>query len=133
MCAVLSSMDRWARGIDVPLHREELFPVAWEKRGRHRYYYTGRKVRGRVRKCYHGRDEAAALAAAVVREARAERRAAGAAARDLAAHYAAPDRLARALDGACDGFLEAHLLLAGYHRPNYRAWRRRQDDHTIRD
>jgi hypothetical protein len=83
-------------------------------------------------KTYFGRDEAAALAAAVVRETRAERRAAVVIARDLAAQFLAPDRLAWALDGACDGFLEAHLLLAGYHRPNSRAWRRRHHDHGTR-
>jgi hypothetical protein len=107
-------------------------PVGWERRGRRRYYYTGRRVRGRVVKIYFGRCETADLAAAIVRDARSERRAAVAAAREMEARYAAPDRLARALDGACEWLLEAHLLLAGYHRPNYRAWRRRQDDHTIR-
>ncbi len=33
--------------------------MAWEQRGNNRYYYTARRVNGRVVKIYHGNGEAA--------------------------------------------------------------------------
>jgi hypothetical protein len=100
--------------------------MAWERRGSRRFYYTAVRRDGRVAKRCLGAGAVAELTAALHAQARRDRAAAAAALRAEAKRLAELDRRGRDLDRLCARLVEAHLLLAGFHRPNYGPWRRRR-------
>jgi hypothetical protein len=108
--------------------------MAWVVRGARRYYYRSRRASGRVGRVgrvgreYFGAGAEARLAAALDEQRRAERQARR---RALTAdrecwHTAAEP--SKALAAGTDLLLQAALLAAGYHRPNYGRWRRWRHD-----
>ena len=103
--------------------------MSWETRNGIRYYYTAKKVNGRVTKAYFGRGPLAELAAGLDAEARRRRIAEAEALRAERMSLEPIDRLTDELDRACARLLEATLLAAGYWRPNY-GWRRRRTHST---
>jgi hypothetical protein len=100
--------------------------MAWERRGGRWYYYAAGRRDGRVVKRCLGGGAVAEMTAALHDQARRDRAAAAAALRAEAERLAELDRRGRDLDRRCALLVEAHLLLAGYHRPNYGPWRRRR-------
>ena len=102
--------------------------MAWETRsssGR-RYYFTAKKVNGRVVKRYIGAGdlaEAMACLEALDRERREEQRAAVKAQRD---RLDALDQRVAELSRAVDAALHDALSAAGYHRHDRGAWRKRR-------
>jgi hypothetical protein len=108
--------------------------MPWVVHGERRYYYRSRRANGRVCRQYVGAGDAARLAAALDEQRRAERqdrRRALTADRERWHTAAAPSK---ALAAGTDLLVEAVLLAAGYHRPNYGPWRkwRHASDHTAR-
>ena len=101
--------------------------MAWETRsGGRRYYFTAKKIGGRVVKRYIGAgDLAGAMASleALDRERREEQRAAVKAERD---RLDALDQRVAELSRAVDAALHAALSAAGYHRHDRGAWRKRR-------
>jgi hypothetical protein len=104
--------------------------MAFEKRstpGR-AYLYLSRRdpATGKVRKVYIGlgrRAEAEARNLALRRKQREDDKLAITARR---AELLAVDELMEELDGAAAVLLEAALLAAGFHRPNFGPWRKRR-------
>lgn len=100
--------------------------MGWEKRGKHDYFYTTRRIDGRAVRHYHGRRPAAQVLAATV----AHRKASIQAARD--ADRRAQAELAPILIVCQRVHVEGHELFraameaAGFHRHNYGAWRRKR-------
>jgi hypothetical protein len=103
--------------------------VSWERRGDRRYYYAAGRRDGRVVKRCLGAGAVAELTATLHEQARRDRAAAAAALRAEQERLAELDRRGRDLDRRCALLVEAHLLLAGFHRPNYGPWRRRRGRH----
>jgi hypothetical protein len=99
--------------------------MGWERRAQCRdtYFYTARKVGGRVVKRYIGRGPLADVAAAQDAVVKADRRASIAAVRNMATLMAPADSTLRALDHICDLLAAANLAAAGYLRNHYE-WRR---------
>lgn len=108
--------------------------MAWEKRKRGgAYYYRSRRVAGRVVKEYVGRGPLADLAAAWAEEDRAARLAALEADRRRRAEL---DDVAQQVGEVCqavDDVAAAWLTLAGYHRHDRGAWRKRRAPKERRD
>jgi hypothetical protein len=100
--------------------------MAWERRGSRHYFYTAVRRGDRVVKRYLGAGAAAEATAWLRDRARRDRAAAAEALRAEDARLAELDRRGRDLDRLCARLVEAHLLLAGFHRPNYGSWRRRR-------
>jgi hypothetical protein len=100
--------------------------VPWETRKRGLYFYSARKIDGRVVKTYHGRGPLAEVAADMDAGARARSVAEADAVRVERTRLEAPERSLRELDGACDVMLAATLLAEGFHRPNFARWRPRR-------
>jgi hypothetical protein len=103
------------------------------KVGGNKYLYVSRRDRltGQVRKVYVGRGPKAEAAAAEL-EARRKRRADERLAVERAvAELRAVDALMAGVNEAATLVMEAALLAAGFHRPNYGVWRKRRvkDDH----
>ena len=99
--------------------------MGWERRAQHsnRYFYTARKVGGRVVKTYIGRGPLAEVAAAQDAAVKAERRASIAAVRNMATLMAPADSALRTLAHVCELLAAANLAAAGYQRVHYE-WRR---------
>jgi hypothetical protein len=98
--------------------------MAWEKRGKARFYYRSARAGGRVKKVYCGGGNLGRVAAEVDARRREERQARLAA---LAAERGRLEEvlaLLRRLDGECRLLTEAVLLVNGFHRPNRVAWRK---------
>lgn len=100
--------------------------MAWETRGRHRYYYAARKVGRKVVKTYFGGGPAGRLAAGSQAEGHARRASRSAAAAAEKARLEPARRAAAELDAACDRMLAAALEALGYHRHDRGPWRRRR-------
>lgn len=100
--------------------------MAWASRPGGTYYYRNEWVDGRVVTRYFGRGPAAELAAGLDALARQRRRDEAEALRAEQARLRPLEAALAALDAACDLMVEAELTAAGYHRPNYGAWRRRR-------
>ena len=99
--------------------------MGWERRAQSRdtYFYTARKVGGRVVKTYIGRGPLAEVAAAQDAAVKAERRASIAAVRNMATLMAPADSTLRALAHVCELLAAATLAAAGYRRVHHE-WRR---------
>ena len=104
--------------------------MPWETRGERRYFYRSRWVGGRSVRRYIGRGPAGELAERLDQEARLRRAAEAEALRVEQARLEPPEGALRALDAACSLLIEATLTAAGFHRPNYGAWRRRRRART---
>ena len=101
--------------------------MAWERRERGTKYYTrSRRVGGRVVREYVGCGPVAQLAADLDAAARVRRKAHAEVVREACAKDRALTETMAALDRVCELAIEATLLAAGYHRPNYLRWRRRR-------
>jgi hypothetical protein len=98
--------------------------MAWENRGRGRYFYLNRRREGRVVKTYYGPGAIGEVAAGLLDEARRKRADQAAELKAMQARFAAPDRAMSALDEVCALAVEAALTAAGYHRCSYK-WRRK--------
>ena len=101
--------------------------MSWERYGTWKYYYSARKVDGRVRKEYLGRGPVAALASRLEDEARTRRRVETESLVHERARLAEPDAAVVTLSAACTVALNATLMAAGFHRQNYGPWRRRHE------
>jgi hypothetical protein len=100
--------------------------MSWETPGGRRYYFTAKKVNGRVVKRYVGAGELAGAMAgleALDRERRQEQRAAVKAERD---RLDALDQSVADFSGAVDAAVTKVLTAAGYHRHDRGAWRKRR-------
>lgn len=100
--------------------------MAWEQRGGRRYYYRSVREGGRVRKQYYGSGEAALLAITDASRRRQEKMEAAQALTALQAKLTPLDGVSDRLDAGCDLLMQAVLMVAGYHRRNHGAWRRRR-------
>jgi hypothetical protein len=100
--------------------------MAWEARGRRRYYTRSRRANGRVVREYVGAGPVAELAAAADALRRADRRAAAEARRAEQARWR--EALARLLElsRAVDVVVRAALLAGGFHRHD-RTWRKKRN------
>jgi hypothetical protein len=96
--------------------------MPWSARGKRSFYYTSRRIGGRVVNTYLGRGPLAQMAAAEVERRRRDRAAARA---RLAAADADLADLAD-LVAAAELLAKAALLAAGYHRHSRGRWRRRR-------
>ena len=101
--------------------------MAWETRGGSGRYYT-RSVRhgGRVLRQYVGTGPQAEEAARADRVRRAATEAGRAATRSTIEKISAADEQVKAVFYAAEVASRAALLLAGYHRHDRGAWRRRR-------
>ncbi len=108
--------------------------MAWETRKRGgAYYYRARRVGGRVVKEYLGTGPLGELAALLTEEDRAERLAKAQADRRRRAEL---DDVAQQVGEVCqavDDVAAAWLTLAGYHRHDRGAWRKRRAPKERRD
>jgi hypothetical protein len=102
--------------------------MAWEARGGRGRYYT-RSVRhdGRVVREYVGTGRVGEAAAAVDRARQATREAERVATRSTLGLFAKADAEVTALCQAAETAVRAHFLMAGYHRHDRGAWRRRRE------
>ncbi len=94
--------------------------MAWEARGRGRYYYKVSRDNGRVRRLYLGTGPVAELAAQDAELRRAERQARARSQARLEAAEAASQELAE----LTDLLVKVALVAAGYHRHDRGKWRR---------
>ena len=107
--------------------------MAWDQRGKHRYYYRHRREGDRVHKIYVGTGPGAELAAAhdECRRARCQREA------ELVERERG--RVAVAELPLVDFFrdtellVRASLLVAGYHQHCHGDWRKRHEEHEERN
>lgn len=107
--------------------------MAFERRGKSGGTYFYLTVRdpatGTVRKTYLGRGGRARAAADAIARRRDQRETDKRAVRVAQDASRAADDLTAELDAAASLLMEAVLLAAGFHRPNYGPWRRRRHDH----
>src|SRR5262249_49024270 len=102
--------------------------MSWETRGAKgvKYYYRSRRdANGRVVKEYLGRGEKARAAAKADCERRAQEQSVDQALHEVKGILTAVDRRTAVLDTAAQLLLEATLLCEGFHRHNYKRWRKR--------
>src|SRR5262245_11971028 len=99
--------------------------MAWETKGRTRYYTRSRRVGRRVVREYWGMGPEAHLAAALDDRRRREREATRAARRRQRSRWEAAARPLNELAGLAELFVRAALFAAGFHR-HQRSWRRRR-------
>jgi len=102
--------------------------MAWERRGRARYYYRSQRVGNRVVRVYHGSGRKAAHVARQHALAREAAQADAAAARALAAALEPLERLDNDTDEQVGLLLEAALLAGGFHEHRGQ-WRKRHGCH----
>ena len=100
--------------------------MGWERRGNRQYYYTARRVSGRVVKQYLGAGPVAELVAAHDAQERAERLATAQGRRGERARLTDLEQTVQAPHDAIESLLRTHLVLAGYHRHARGEWRRRR-------
>jgi hypothetical protein len=101
--------------------------MAWEKRGKNKYFYRSTRVDGRVVKVYHGAGLVGELAAGVDALRRAERKAEVDLRRQKKSELDAAVALSREFNEECNLLTTATLLVAGFHRPSRHSWRRWKD------
>ena len=99
--------------------------MAWETRRGRPYYYSSRRIDGRVVKRYLGTGDLGGLAAGLQAEARLRRIELVEALERERKRLEPADAAMAALDRACGLAIEASLVAAGYHKVNYE-WRRRR-------
>jgi hypothetical protein len=97
--------------------------VAWEARGGGRYYYRVVRDGGRVRRLYLGNNPVAELAARDAELRRAERQARA----HSQGRLEAAEAVTRELAELTDLLARAALVVAGYHRHDRGAWRKRRE------
>jgi hypothetical protein len=102
--------------------------MAWEARGRRRYYTRSKRVNGRVVREYVGTGAVAELAAAADALRRADRRAAAEARQAEQARWQAALAPLLELSRVADLLARAALLAGGYHR-HARTWRKKRYVH----
>lgn len=100
--------------------------MAWEQRGRSRYYTRSRRIGGRVRREYVGTGPWAELAAIEDRTERAERRRLVRARNGLLAKLDVARDLLRGFDERVSLLFRATLLAQGFHQHARGLWRRRR-------
>jgi hypothetical protein len=98
--------------------------MAWEQRGKKRYYFRCRKVAGRVVREYVGSGPAAELAAAADALRRLEREIQSRERREEQAHLWEAEAPLLALCEATNVLTRAALVAAGYYQHDRGAWRR---------
>jgi hypothetical protein len=107
--------------------------MAFERRGKSGgtyFYLTVRDAAtGEVKKQYLGRGGRARDTADAIARRRDQREADRRAVQTERAATRAADDLMAELDAAATVVMEAVLLAAGFHQPNYGPWRRRRHDH----
>jgi hypothetical protein len=99
--------------------------MPWERRETGRFYYSARRIGGKVVKKYMGGGlvgEVAEGLAIASRQRRTERSVTIAAEKEA---LTKPERALANLDAACSLAIEACLTAAGYHRVDYK-WRRQR-------
>ena len=101
--------------------------MAWELRRGRRYYYRSVRVGSHVRKQYFGTGEAALLALNHASQQRQNKLKAAQALAALQAMLIQLDHISDELEAGCDLLTQAALMVAGYHRRNRGAWRRKRD------
>jgi hypothetical protein len=94
--------------------------MAWDSRG---YFYTAKKIDGRVVREYHGKGELAQLIAEEETLARADRAAAREARRAQLAALDVADGALNQLIALTNLLVRAALLTAGYHQHHRGEWR----------
>jgi hypothetical protein len=99
--------------------------MAWETKGRSRYYTRSKRVGRRVVREYLGMGPEAHLAAALDERRRQDREAARAARRCQRERWEAAARPLNELADLVELFVRATLFAAGFHR-HQRSWRRRR-------
>jgi hypothetical protein len=100
--------------------------MSWEQRDRGgRYYTRSRRVGGRIVREYVGRGSVAILSEREDRQAREERQVARLARSREREEAAVLGERVRQVDALAEALTAAALLLAGYHRHDRGAWRRR--------
>lgn len=101
--------------------------MTWEKRGNHSYVYrSARMPDGRVKKEYIGHGLVAANAEREAAMSVAARKADQVAAEHLHAELEPADQLTDELEVGVNQLVEAHLLVAGWHK-HHGTWRHRRD------
>jgi hypothetical protein len=101
--------------------------MAWEKRPGGLYYYTSRRVGGRVVKEYFGRGPLAKMAADLDARPHRERQSQAEILGAERAKLGPAEDAMESLDEACRLMTEAAFTAAGYHRQNYSAWRKKRE------
>jgi hypothetical protein len=101
--------------------------MAWETRGKRKYYYRSVRDNDRVRKVYYGTGYMGNLAASADSLRRAEWEADENEIRTLRNQMHAVLSLARELSRMTDLLVAATLLAAGFHRPYRGGWRKWRD------
>lgn len=106
--------------------------MAWETRKKSKFYYTARRVGGKVVKTYCGAGLAARMAAESVARAKASRLAEQQAAKAMVIEMEPLDALMDEIDTTLDVLTRATLKAKGYrnHRGSWRMPRADQNHHT---
>jgi hypothetical protein len=100
--------------------------MAWERRGKLRYFYRTVWAGGRAEKRYFGRGPAGELAEYLDGQDRGRRKAQAESIRAEADRLEAPEAATRALNASCGLLTAAALNSVGLFRHNYGPWRRRR-------
>lgn len=100
--------------------------MAWERRGKGKYYYRSLRLNGRVVKEYVGAGPAAEEIAKLDADARRMAAAEKAAWREKMAKYAEITAMIIELEQWSKLLIEAHMYAAGYHRQNRGPWRKKR-------
>src|SRR5262245_15183044 len=98
--------------------------MAWERKGRRKYYYRAFKKNGKVVRQYLGSGPQAERAAAQDAERRRQREAEDEARRLESKRWERVETLIRELIRVTDFLVRASLIGAGYHQHDRGAWRR---------
>src|SRR4029077_10353451 len=101
--------------------------MAWENRRGRQYLYHTRRVDGSFVREYYGTGAGADYAKRLISEPRAKRAAEVEAIRQQKARLGPLAGFIQELDAVCKLLADVTLLAAGYWRPFYSAWRRRNN------
>jgi hypothetical protein len=100
--------------------------MAWENRGKQRYFYRSKRVGDRVVKEYVGLGEAGSLIEAMREERKARKAGEREAIQEEMDEVAFLEAAFKPLDEFATAVAESALLAAGYHRPKRGPWRKRR-------
>jgi len=100
--------------------------MAWNKHGKHQYYYRTGRRNGQVYKQYFGRDLAAQLVAHADDVKRARREAERKACRAIGTRLDAAEGPATKYDSMSSLIMQVVLLAAGFYQQDRHAWRLRR-------
>jgi hypothetical protein len=101
--------------------------MAWEVRPGGRFYYQSERCGNKVIKRYFGRGPTGELAALLDAQSRRKREQEAAAIQSERERLAPPEIALAKFDDVCNVLFEATMMVAGFHRPNYSAWRLRRE------